>query len=166
MKKFAIGTIWLFALMTTAGTVCFASDITITGMLSNGVYHAEGKITSVNTCEVESTKHVYFLASTKVGLNPGFRVKSGGKLNIIIGNQNDLPAGLDADNDQMPDAWEIQNGIDTTQDNSGQDADGDGASNLVEYKSGTNPSNGNNKPGGVYYEYNPDGRIKRITKFN
>ncbi|RJP75075.1 MAG: hypothetical protein C4522_21725 [Desulfobacteraceae bacterium] len=164
MKNTSPMVLVFFILMIAGNATAFATDLTVTGTLSNGVYHADGKITSANTCEVESTKNVYFLASTSVGLNPGFRVQAGGKLNVIIGDQSDLPAGLDADNDQMPDVWEIQYGIDTTQDNSDEDADGDGATNLVECYSDTNPTDGNSRPKGTYFEYNSDGRIKKITR--
>ena len=48
-------------------------------------------------------------------------------------------ADKDDDNDQMPDAWEIQNGFDPLTDDAAADADGDGRSNLDEYLAGSDP---------------------------
>lgn len=46
---------------------------------------------------------------------------------------------IDADNDGMPDAWETLNGLNPAVDDAGLDLDGDGISNLDEYKAGTDP---------------------------
>lgn len=52
-------------------------------------------------------------------------------------------ANPDGDNDGMPDSYEDANGLDKTVDDSADDDDGDGASNLDEYHAGTNPQNPN-----------------------
>lgn len=45
----------------------------------------------------------------------------------------------DSDRDGLPDNWEIDNGLNTTIDDSGEDPDGDGLTNLEEYQYGTFP---------------------------
>ena len=47
--------------------------------------------------------------------------------------------GLDADQDQMPDAWERQFGLNSTLDDRLLDADGDGQNNRAEFLAGTHP---------------------------
>jgi hypothetical protein len=47
--------------------------------------------------------------------------------------------GIDADGDQMPDAWERQFGLDPTLDDRLLDADGDGQNNRAEFLAGTHP---------------------------
>ncbi|WP_372798233.1 C10 family peptidase [Pontiella sp.] len=46
------------------------------------------------------------------------------------------------DGDGMPEAWELQYGLDTENDDSGLDPDGDGFTHMQEYISGTVPTNG------------------------
>jgi YD repeat-containing protein len=47
----------------------------------------------------------------------------------------------DQDGDGMPDSWETAHGLDPLVDDAQGDADHDGASNLLEYQSGTDPAN-------------------------
>gem|GEM_PF-5656194 len=51
-----------------------------------------------------------------------------------------IPAERDSDGDLMPDSWEIVYGLDMLVDDSQQDNDGDGVSNLNEYRAHTDPT--------------------------
>ncbi|MEM2778880.1 MAG: Amuc_1099 family pilus-like system protein, partial [Candidatus Jordarchaeales archaeon] len=50
------------------------------------------------------------------------------------------------DRDGMPDGWEVQYGLDPLSDDAGQDKDGDGFTNLEEYRAGTDPTNSSSTP--------------------
>jgi len=52
----------------------------------------------------------------------------------------------DDDNDGMPDDWENQNGLNTLVDDASGDADGDGYTNLEEYRGGSDPTDRNSLP--------------------
>lgn len=49
------------------------------------------------------------------------------------------PAAKDSDFDGLPDEWENRHGLNPNIDDTGQDADSDGFTNLEEYKAGTDP---------------------------
>jgi len=59
-----------------------------------------------------------------------------------IGDNSDT----DDDNDQMPDEWEKQYGLNPLENDASGDLDNDGANNLVEYNSGTRPDDANSRP--------------------
>jgi hypothetical protein len=59
-----------------------------------------------------------------------------------IGNHSDL----DDDNDGMSDQWELQYNLNPLVNDAAEDPDGDGYSNLQEYRFGTDPNNPNSKP--------------------
>ncbi len=51
------------------------------------------------------------------------------------------PVDNDSDNDGMPDGWEYQNGLNPVIDDAGGDIDGDGLTNIEEYRNGSGVSN-------------------------
>ena len=54
-------------------------------------------------------------------------------------------ATADSDGDGMPDAWEIEYGLDPYVDDAEMDSDGDGTTNLEEYEMGTDPNSPDNQ---------------------
>ncbi len=56
------------------------------------------------------------------------------------GPNGDASYSHDADGDGLADGWEDAHGLDTTSDDSGDDPDGDGATNLAEMQGGTDPN--------------------------
>ncbi len=52
----------------------------------------------------------------------------------------DVAQSYDSDDDGMPDDWELENGLDPSEDDSGGDLDGDGVTNYDEYLAGTSPT--------------------------
>ena len=52
----------------------------------------------------------------------------------------------DTDLDGMPDTWERKHFLDALKDDSELDLDGDHATNIFEYQSGTEPNNANSVP--------------------
>ena len=75
--------------------------------------------------------------------------------------------GFDLDGDDMPDAWEIENGLDPMFNDGGGDLDDDGVLNIIEQRLGTEPDDPTSRPKpGSYYKYDKYGRILRITRVN
>jgi hypothetical protein len=70
----------------------------------------------------------------------------------------------DADNDGMPDAWELANDLNPTVNDAALDGDGDGMNNLAEFIAGTDPQHG-----GSYLKVDSiqvGGASERIIRFN
>jgi hypothetical protein len=57
-----------------------------------------------------------------------------------------IPADRDTDGDLMPDSWEIAYGLNMMIDDSQQDNDGDGVTNLNEYRAHTDPTDSQSAP--------------------
>ncbi|MFM1560294.1 MAG: LamG-like jellyroll fold domain-containing protein [Roseibacillus sp.] len=74
------------------------------------------------------------------------RALSGGEIATIYNNGTgvsiaDILNPVDSDNDGMPDYYENSNGLDPNADDSGDDLDADGRTNLEEFQDGTRPNN-------------------------
>jgi len=167
-----------------------AADLYLNSPLETDYYQSDGDIFAQDGCVVPQAKNVRFLAQSSIALEPGFRVESGSTFVATIGNFSNIPPdadidgdglpdqleltyfgdliqgpGDDYDNDGMLDGWEINNGLDPTVDDTNTDADGDGFSNCIEYITVTNPSDSGSKPRkGIYYEYDSNGRIKKLIR--
>lgn len=77
----------------------------------------------------------------------GYRSSHSGLIEVLYA----VPTtdALDSDNDNMPDAWENENGLTVGVDDSALDSDGDGATSIMEYLAGTDPDDSSSvyKPG-------------------
>jgi hypothetical protein len=62
------------------------------------------------------------------------------------------PRNADTDGDGMPDGWEITNGLNPLKDDSVGNPDGDGKSNIDEYRSGTSPQHAREKIATIYVD--------------
>jgi|GEM_PF-2420408 len=72
--------------------------------------------------------------------------------------------GMDNDDDDLPDWWEVKYFGYTLKNARDQDSDGDGVTNYVELQLGTNPANSDLPGSGLHYEYDALGRMKQIYR--
>ena len=79
-----------------------------------------------------------------------YRVIQGSKLTAFALKEYEIDANLnrrrDTDGDGLPDAWEIENGLDPLSADAGQDRDGDGTSDFDEILRGTDPDDATDHP--------------------
>ena len=85
---------------------------------------------SVNPDPLVNSRHAVANADGSVSLPHG----------VMDGSFLAYSSTSDFDMDGMPDAWEVDNGLDPLADNATQDADGDGYTDLEEYLAGTDPN--------------------------
>ncbi|WP_166404843.1 SMP-30/gluconolactonase/LRE family protein [Desulfonema ishimotonii] len=76
------------------------------------------------------------------------RVTYGGLIQKCVSQaeENTPDSNPDADNDGMPDSWEILHGLDPNVNDAKQDADNDSYTNLQEYDKDTDPNNPDSRP--------------------
>jgi len=73
------------------------------------------------------------------------------------------PNNPDTDNDEMPDGWEVDNGLDPFQDDADGDLDNDQYLNYMEYFAGTDPDDPESFSSGYYQKHDIFGRLVRVT---
>ncbi|MDA0814145.1 MAG: lamin tail domain-containing protein, partial [Verrucomicrobia bacterium] len=91
------------------------------------------------------------------------------------GSSNELDPNADSDADGIPDWWEVTNGLNSNDQTDGAlDSDGDTATNLFEYLSGTDPNNRGsllrfdsitNTPGGFTIQFTAQAEISYTVEF-
>ena len=79
------------------------------------------------------------------GLSDSYEISTNATDNVY----QTSPTEADTDGDSMTDGWEIENGLNPLVDDSGLDADSDGASNLDEEQAGTDPNNADTDDDGM-----------------
>lgn len=124
-----------------SGSIAGGTSVTITG--TNFANHA---LTGVTFDLVAATNVVVVSATTITARTPAH---GAGVVEVRVTNPDGGSSALvngytyvaDADNDGIPDDWEVDNGLDPTDPtDAGEDADDDGASNEKEYQDGTDPN--------------------------
>ena len=108
---------------------------------------------------LQSGKKYYLEAWVKEGgggdhLAVGWQKPGSSAIEVIPGTAlaSHVRDAADADGDDLPDAWEIQHGLDPAVNDAAADPDHDLLSNLVEYMVGTDPQVANGYPGGWMQE--------------
>lgn len=74
------------------------------------------------------------------------------------------PLNADTDGDGMQDGWEVYYGFDPFADSGQDDTDGDGYTNLVEYNSGTDPTDAGSKPALYHFRYDSNGNLETMQQ--
>lgn len=140
-----------------------AGDLFLNQPLATGYYLSEDGIVAEGNCGVSADNQVWFLAAKSIRMANGFHVTSGAILNALIGTHERVPKNLDLDGDNLADWWELAH-FKALSEDSLQDSDGDGLTNMVEYRLGSDPSVAASRASGIVYEYDELGRIKGVIR--
>jgi hypothetical protein len=103
--------------------------------------------TTADSVIAQSGGSMIIWSGGRVKLEPGFHAFSG--TNSIVwatvdhdmNGYSDMEEATDTDGDGMPDAWEVDHGLNPIVNDANGDLDGDGTSNLAEYLVGRDPNN-------------------------
>ncbi len=107
-----------------SGTLLYTLDGTDPRAFGGGI--AAGAVTYSEPIEVNTPRTVKVRVRTTAG---EWSPMSEAAFTIIV----------DSDNDDLGDAWELENGFSLSANEGAQDTDGDGHNNVLEYRAGTDP---------------------------
>ncbi len=135
-------------------------DLILPETTPTGYYFTSNNIlTNETLCVIHPGSTVWCMAGGNTFLRPGFKVTDS-VLGIINGGYEDLPKDLNYDDDVFPDWWELFYFGDLLHE-PGDDFDGDGVTNYVEFKLETVPNDSSDMPKTkINYQYNERSEIE------
>jgi uncharacterized repeat protein (TIGR01451 family) len=116
------------------------------GMLSGGTYDPDTGVWDVGDLTNEASATLQITAKVDRSGDIANTASRTASAPTDMDSDNDtgsvtINVPYDGDGDGMPDEWEVGYGLDPWTDDTGQDPDEDGLSNLGEYENGTDPTN-------------------------
>ncbi len=117
-------------------------NVSITGFPPPFSYSWRKGLVVLSNITSSATSSSFTLFNVQTNDTAQYRVVVTNLANSTIATFNNLTVLADSDGDHIPDNWETQFGFNPRDGSDGlADSDNDGATNLQEYRSGTNPTN-------------------------